>query len=97
MTPEEREAEKKRDEEEQKKWDYGKTPEGKREFAAFMVQEMKNRGILPPNIDHLWLNLPSGWAEYRDTSAGAADEKPGSSPYLRPVSESACQGLNPGS
>jgi hypothetical protein len=76
MTPEEREAREKRLEEEQRKWDYGKTPEGKREFVAFFVESMKKQERLPPTLDHLWLNLPSGWAEYRETPAQTSNEAP---------------------
>lgn len=75
-TPQEREERKKRLAEEQKKWDYGKTPEGKREFVATLVRQAKNRGVLPPDLDHLWLNLPSGWAEYTETPAGVRGQKP---------------------
>jgi hypothetical protein len=74
MTPQEREASNKRMEELQKKWDYGTTPEGKREFAAFFVNSLKKQGRIPPDIDHLWLNLPSGWAEYRELPAKEADK-----------------------
>jgi hypothetical protein len=66
-TPQEREERKKRFAEEQKKWDYAKTPEGKREFVATLVRQAKKRGVLPPDLDHLWLNLPSGWAEYTES------------------------------
>lgn len=75
-TPQEREERKKRLAEEQKKWDYGKTPEGKREFVALLVRQAKDRGVLPPDLDHLWLNLPSGWAEYTEIPKGVRDEKP---------------------
>jgi hypothetical protein len=61
-------------EELQKKWDYGTTPEGKREFAAFFVNSLKKQGRIPPDIDHLWLNLPSGWAEYKEVPANEADK-----------------------
>src|SRR4029453_15681332 len=74
MTPQEREASNKRMEELQKKWDYGTTPEGKRELAAFFVRSLKKQGRIPPDIDHLWLNLPSGWAEYRELPAKEADK-----------------------
>jgi hypothetical protein len=76
MTPEEREAREKRFEEEQRKWDYGTTPEGKREFVGFLVVSMKKQGKLPPDLDHLWLNLPSGWAEYREKPAKPGQEEP---------------------
>ena len=33
---------------------------------------MKKQGRIPPGIDHLWLNLPSGWAEYREVPAKEA-------------------------
>jgi hypothetical protein len=46
-TPQEREERKKLLAEEQKKWDYGKTPEGKREFVALLVRQAKDRGALP--------------------------------------------------
>jgi hypothetical protein len=74
MSPQEREAREKRLEEQQRKWDYGTTPEGQKEFARFLVTSMKLQGKLPPTIDHLWLNLPSGWAEYREVPAKEADK-----------------------
>jgi hypothetical protein len=74
--PKEREERIKRQEALQKKWDHGATPEGTREFAALLVRQAKNRGVLPPDIDHLWLNFPSGWAEYREVPAGVPGEKP---------------------
>jgi len=76
MTPAQREAREKRFEEKQRKWDYGTTPEGQKDFAAFLVKSMKIQGKLPPDIDHLWLNLPSGWAEYREVPAKEADKAP---------------------
>ena len=75
-TPQERVERKKRFVEEQKKWEYGTTPEGKREFVAILVRQAKTRGILPPDLDHLWLNLPSGWAEYTEIPPGVREEKP---------------------
>ena len=75
-TPQEQEKRIKWQTEAQKKFDHGKTPEGKREFVALLVRQAKNRGILPPDLDHLWLNLPSGWAEYTEKPAGVRGEKP---------------------
>ena len=82
MTPQEREAYDKSMEELQKKWDYGTTPEGKRDFAVFFVISLKKQGRIPPDIDHLWLNLPSGWAEYREVPAKEADGAPSSTVTL---------------
>ena len=48
MTPQEREARQKRSEEEQRKWDYGTTPEGKRDFAVFFVNSLKKQGKSHP-------------------------------------------------
>jgi hypothetical protein len=76
MTPQEREEEEKRSEREQKKWDHYKTPEGQKEFVAFFVNSLKKQGRIPPTIDHLWLNLPSGWAEYREVPAKDGDKAP---------------------
>jgi hypothetical protein len=75
-TPQEREARKKWQAEEKRKWDYGTTPEGKRKFAALLIRQAKSRGVLPPDVDHLWLNLPTGWAEYTEKPEGAQGEKP---------------------
>jgi hypothetical protein len=76
MTPEEREAQKKSREEMRKGFAYSQTPEGRMESAAHMARWMKSLGILPPNIDHLWLNLPSGWVEYREAAGGAGSKEP---------------------
>jgi hypothetical protein len=76
MPPEEREAQKKWLEEKRKEFEYALSPEGKREFAALMVRGMKSLGILPPNVDYLWLNLPSGWAEYREMAGVGANKEP---------------------
>lgn len=35
---------------------------------------MKKQGKLPPDIDHLWFNLPSGWAEYTEEPAKSGQE-----------------------
>jgi hypothetical protein len=82
MSPQEREAREKRAEEEQRKWDYGTTPEGKRDFIAFLLRSMKKQGKLPPDIDHLWINFPSGWVEYREEPAREANGEPSSSVRL---------------
>ena len=82
MSPQEQEARQKRSEEEQKKWDYGTTPEGKRDFAVFFINSLKKQGRIPPDIDHLWLNLPSGWAEYREIPAKEANGAPTSTVTL---------------
>jgi hypothetical protein len=34
--------------------------------AALMVGMLKTGGVIPPNLDHVWLNLPTGWVEYRE-------------------------------
>ena len=77
MTPQEREARAKRDEEKQREWDFYTTPEGKIEAAAFLVRSMKKQGKLPPDLDHLWFCFPSGWVEYREHP----DRKEGEAPY----------------
>ena len=82
MTPQEREARQKRSEEEQRKWDYGTTPEGKRDFVAFFINSLKKQGRIAPDLDHLWLNLPSGWAEYREVPAKEANGAPTSTVTL---------------
>jgi len=75
-TPQEQEKRIKWQTEAQKKWDYAISPEGQREFVRILVRQAKDRGILPPDLDHLWLNLPSGWAEYTEIPAGVRGEKP---------------------
>jgi len=75
-TPQEKEKRIKWQAEEQKKAEYRKSPEGQREFVRILVQQAKASGFLPPDLDHLWLNLPSGWAEYREFPAGVHGEKP---------------------
>jgi hypothetical protein len=41
-----------------------------------MVRNMKAMGILPPDLDHVWLNLPLGWAEYREGQRNNGQEGP---------------------
>ena len=76
MTPEEREAQKNWREEMRREFEYALSPEGRMESAAHMVRWMKSLGLLPPNIGHLWLNLPSGWAEYREVADAGVKKEP---------------------
>ena len=67
MTPEELEAEKKWKEEVRRGFEHFQSPEGRKEYVVSFVRDLKASGILPPDLDHFWVNLPSGWAEYRET------------------------------
>jgi len=68
MTPEELEAEKKWKEEMRRGFEHFLSPEGRKEYVISFVRDLKASGILPPDLDHFWVNLPSGWAEYRETT-----------------------------
>ena len=67
MTPEELEAEKKWKEEVRLGFEHFLSPAGRKEHVVSFVRDLKANGILPPDLDHFWVNLPSGWAEYRET------------------------------
>jgi|RhiMetdeSRZDD1v2_1073273.scaffolds.fasta_scaffold37057_1 hypothetical protein len=76
ITPEELEAENKWREEMRKGFEHFLSPEGRKEYVVSFVQDLKARGILPPDLDHFWVNLPSGWAEYRKIPGSKGQEGP---------------------